>query len=234
MEFNIIFGIITASLGWITSLIVRYYEHKKDKDKDKDKLISIIKDKYTYENKIFYHRRNVIEKYLKYIFTDSKEIKEIYEASRRINIELDKLHKLNNMLKRENEEVTLTKAQTITLELLNKKAIDSEKAYIYGVITLGITMLLYFVGYMIKFTMINPNTILFIGIYLLLCHLRQWVFEYRIKNGFYGTCYAEAKELVHYIVNNNKKDSGEKGTPIFLDEEVEAKTSAILGRTRHA
>jgi len=41
--------------------------------------------------------------------------------------------------------------------------------------------------------------------------------EYRVKNGFYGGCYKEAKEIIIYLMNN-KNDDNEKFNKIFMEE----------------
>ena len=54
--------------------------------------------------------------------------------------------------------------------------------------------------------------ILFLYAYALMALIAQLLLNYRIENGYYGTNYEEAKELLYYIKNNknNKRISGKK------------------------
>lgn len=67
---------------------------------------------------------------------------------------------------------------------------------------------------------IKPNMYaqIFVLVYLCFDLLHIMVIKYRYKNNLYGTCEYEAKQLICYLVSNNKNNmNNSKGIPIFDD-----------------
>jgi len=135
-----------------------------------------------------------------------------------------------------NKIFTLTNTETLTMKLLREKANANKKTYVIGFINFGFVMLCYFASTIFNLPIvINPFILFFSMLFILLCYFKQQIFEYRVKKGYYGTCYEEAKDLVKFIVKHNKqnnKDDG--GKPIFLKEEIETYTAKILSGVSYA
>lgn len=123
---------------------------------------------------------------------------------------------------------SLTNTEALTLRLLKEKAKSNTKTYRIGFVTFGIVSIYYSLTLILNLPEIDPFVLYFSAIYLLFCYLRQQVFEYRVRKGFFGTCYTEAKELVKFIIEHNSKNTSDKGKPVFIDEEPEAIALRIL------
>ena len=126
------------------------------------------------------------------------------------------------------KEAALTNTEVVTLKYLIRKAYDNAKTCVYGFIAFVVAMLYYFIAPAFNLPTLSHFVLLFLALFILLCYLKQFVFEYRVKRGFYGTCYSEARELALYIIENNKKNGGDAGKPVFLDEEIETRIRKVL------
>ena len=48
------------------------------------------------------------------------------------------------------------------------------------------------------------GVVLFSMFMLITLYAKQLVMEYRIRRGYYGNCYSEVREVVHFLIKNNK------------------------------
>jgi hypothetical protein len=122
----------------------------------------------------------------------------------------------------------LTNTETLTLKLLKEKTASNSKTYTIGFITFGAIVLYQIIAISLEWSVMNQLVLYFSAFFILLCYTKQKLFEYRVKKGFYGTCYSEAKELVKFIVEQNNQNKGNKGKPVFIDEEIEAYALSVL------
>jgi len=54
--------------------------------------------------------------------------------------------------------------------------------------------------------------VIFACFFILLCNIGQWILEYRVKHGLYGTNSTEAREIILYIINNvDNSTNGKNG-----------------------
>lgn len=128
--------------------------------------------------------------------------------------------------KTEAKKSRVSKETDLIGKLLKKKAKEATSAYQILLVALCVEMLIH---------LFVPNSrstyvMLFTCIVILLVFAKQYLLQYRVKKGLYGTCYSEAKEIISFISNNNPKSgSGLKESKlIFKYEEIETSVQKDL------
>lgn len=114
----------------------------------------------------------------------------------------------------------ITEKDSLVMRLLQKKSKSNTVTYL----CLLASLLLEFIVYS-YFSVSNNWITLFLCALLILLYLKQLVLKFRVKCGLYGTCYLEAKEIISYILSNQKKNGRGSGTPklVFPEGEIEQK-----------
>lgn len=102
---------------------------------------------------------------------------------------------------------------SIVEELYNKKT----KQYNYAVIPLLFGAILYcFID--IFFDMnTNMELMIFLDIFICFVLISRGLIVYRIKHGYYGTNYEEAKELLYYLIQDNDNNDKNIGKKLFTE-----------------
>ena len=114
----------------------------------------------------------------------------------------------------------------LILQLLAKKKSDN--------LITHISLLLAFIGeyilyiQAILYTRIQETSLLWmimLTVFLFCCNfIKQRILQYRVAHGLYGTCYSEAKEIVAFILDWQRKNGDLNGKPpklVFVQEEID-------------
>lgn len=114
----------------------------------------------------------------------------------------------------------ITEKDSLVMRLLQRKYKKNTVTYLCLLASIFLESIVY------NFFSISNNWVtLFLCALLILLYSNQLVLKFRVKRGLYGTCYSEAKEIISYILLNQKKDGTGSGTPklVFPEEEIEQK-----------
>ena len=119
-----------------------------------------------------------------------------------------------NTMKKYLKKNSSCEQNSIVNELLEKK----NKQYFCATRLILLYILFYSsIGYAINIE-INTIEIIFLFIIVVFIFSNQWLVNYRINKGYYGTNYEEAKELLYYLIENNDKNNKNTGKKILNDE----------------
>lgn len=157
---------------------------------------------------------NANEKMLQKILNDKT-------ARTRISIKIKKHRKLyKEFNKRIKAEAIIIKKSDKKNSIVDNFILDKKKEFNRSFKILLISALINCYAYIIFDYKIK------IGVLILLCTLilfniiLQLVVSYRINKGYYGTNYAEARELLIFLIENNDKNDKNSGMRIFDELDV--------------
>lgn len=94
----------------------------------------------------------------------------------------------------------------LIMSLLEKKAQNTTKACyaLFGV------LLIEFLFAFVLPKSFSRWVVILACFFILLCNIGQWILEYRVKRGLYGTNSKEAREIISYIINNADNNTNRK------------------------
>ncbi|WP_267418184.1 hypothetical protein [Bacillus sp. GC_Bacil_1] len=214
-------GAILSVLLGITSILTSFIYVKANKRKKETEFLSYIKDE-----KLFVRYMTSKEQFL----ISMKEIADQREVKQRKPKVIRMINKMatNHILsvtmailsskssksrkkQKQKEEKGNENSLIISALFLESKLKKIYKTYI--IIGLGSIMLLVMSFYFVVPSYINVIPLIFA---ILTCSY-QFLLNYRIKNGLFGTNDYEARELIEFIIQNNDKINGNK---IFNEEVI--------------
>ena len=129
------------------------------------------------------------------------------------------IENINSFLEKSTKEIVNQKRKdkrikeqdSIIEELLNKK----KKTYNNAIKLIFIAALIYCIINIIFDRNIKMEIIMFLYIFVVLIIISQLLIRYRIKKGYFGTNYEEAREIFIYLMENNNKGDKNSGKKIF-------------------
>lgn len=124
----------------------------------------------------------------------------------------------NSVSRDEKEEATIVGM------IVSKKIKKDAQAYFY----LFLGMILYLIVGIFNLYQINIWGVAFFTLMILALHTNQKILEYRIKKGYYGSNYYEAKEITQFILENAENDSFSEGKIKKLILEVEVTEEGVV------
>lgn len=136
---------------------------------------------------------------------------------KRVDKEINKILKRDNIIsKQEQRGKKIKKQDSVIEELFIKK----KKTYNHAIKLMFIAALLYCIINIIFDINIKNEVIILLDIVVVLMIISQLLISYRIKKGYFGTNYDEAKEILIYLIENNDKNDKNSGKKIFneIDE----------------
>ncbi|KXO06226.1 hypothetical protein AYK81_00570 [Bacillus thuringiensis] len=212
-------GAILSALLGITSILTSFIYVKANKRKKETEFFSYIKDE-----KVFFRYMTSKEEFLISMkeIADQREVKQRRPKVIRMINKMANNHilsvtmailssKSSKSRKEQKEEKGNKNSLIISALFLESKLKKIYKTYI--IIGLGSIMLLGMSFYFVVPSYINVIPLIFA---LLTCSY-QFLLNYRIKNGLFGTNDYEARELIEFIIQNNDKINGNK---IFNEEVI--------------
>lgn len=133
-----------------------------------------------------------------------------------INIIVYKLSKYKRFTSRHIPKIHFkpTKKQNTFVEDFYRK---QKKQSLQSLFAILVYLLSYYTFSIIYKIEIQKNILIYIYIYSLLILFSKLVLYFRIKSGYYGTNYEEARELLYFLININKNDLN-SGKKIFNSE----------------
>ena len=151
---------------------------------------------------------------------DPKLLKTLEVASRRSNLALAyALSKIPEDSIQHVSKIRLPKEDHLIMQLIKKK--DSGNSATYA------SLLLAIISEFVLFSRYHESYMLFAlsltSILLLFSYINQRIFKYRVECGLYGTCEAEAREIIAFILEWRKKNSdSDSDLPklVFKEEEL--------------
>lgn len=212
-------GAILAIFFGILSISTSFIYVKANQRKDEKEFLSYMASKEEL-------RRYLInkEEFLSYMkeITDQRDVKQrkpkvIKMINKMVNNHILSVtmatlsRKLSESRKKQKEEKGNENSLIISALFLESKLKKIYKTYI--IIGLGSIMLLVMSFYFVFPSYINVIPLIFA---ILTCSY-QFLLNYRIKNGLFGTNDYEARELIEFIIQNNDKINGNK---IFNEEVI--------------
>ncbi|HFK1742236.1 hypothetical protein ACE41B_30050 [Bacillus cereus] len=212
-------GAILSVLLGITSILTSFIYVKVNKRKKETEFLSYIKDE-----KLFVRYMTSKEEFLISMkeIADQREVKQRKPKVIRMINKMANNHilsvtmailssKSSKSRKKQKEEKGNKNSLIISALFLESKLKKIYKTYI--IIGLGSIMLLVMSFYFVVPSYINVIPLIFA---ILTCSY-QFLLNYRIKNGLFGTNDYEARELIEFIIQNNDKINGNK---IFNEEVI--------------
>ncbi|PFU70356.1 hypothetical protein [Bacillus thuringiensis] len=190
-------AIVSALSGFIgvISMFISFFYVKANKIKVEEEFSNYMKE-ITHQRDVKQRKSKVIKMVNNHILSVTMAILSSKQSKSR---------------KKEKEEKGNKNSLIISALFLESKLKKIYKAYI--IIGLGSIMLLGTSFYFVVPSYINVIPLVFA---ILTCSY-QFLLNYRIKNGLFGTNDYEAKELIEFIIQNNDKINGNK---IFNEEVI--------------
>lgn len=173
-----------------------------------DKLII----KASYNNK----ERTIIYSDLKQASYSEKSRVASLEETLAFNFAYSSIKKIS---KSDTKKNRLPKETDLIEKLLKKKA--REATWTYRILILALCIEILFNSFV--FNSQNTYVMIFTCVMIFLALTKQFILQFRVKKGLYGTCYSEAKEIISFISNDKTNHiTGSKTSKlIFRDEEFE-------------
>lgn len=183
-----------------------------------------------------------IEKSTMKLLEQRTRFKDIEELKKHLEQQIEQENKLKEYIKqrankiikiyRINKQEKKQKESSVIDDLLYKK----RKKYKHAIKLVFVTALIYCITNIIFNNNIRIEVIIFLDIFAVLIIISQLLINYRIKKGYFGTNYTEAKEVLYFLkVNNNKNNKTGKKilNEIYNTNKIPQSTLAEKGNLQY-